>query len=251
MIKRICFTFIVLIVSANIFSQSIPTEKFVFVGSYNMKGLMTQFAQITIQSKPVKTSKKTYVHYSLTATTLSKWDSFFKIRDLYESYIDPVTNKPSLYKRNILEGNYKKTEHYVFSNAKISSTSTRLGSPEVKKTYSIRPSTNDIITTFYRLRKIDFSKLKPNQIISLMIVFDDKEFPATVKYLGKETLKNLGNLGTKECYKLSIGANTNALRGKDKNLFWLTADAKKIPVFIQFSIPVGTGQVKLTSATTN
>ena len=84
-----------------------------------------------------------------------------------------------------------------------------------------------------------------------MIIFDDKEFPASVKYLGKETLKNLGNLGTRECYKLSVGANISALRGKDKNLFWLTADARKIPVLIQFSIPVGTGQVKLSSASTH
>ena len=69
--------------------------------------------------------------------------------------------------------------------------------------------------------------------------------------MGKETLKNLGNLGTKECYKLSIAANTKALRGNDKNVFWMTADANRIPVLIQFSIPVGTGQVKLTNAIVN
>ena len=80
--KRICFVLFVLLVSGTLFSQSLPTEKLVFVGSYNMSGLMTQFAQITIQSQPVKTSKKTYLHYSLTATTYSKWDSFFKIRRL-------------------------------------------------------------------------------------------------------------------------------------------------------------------------
>jgi hypothetical protein len=32
-------------------------------------------------------------------------------------------------------------------------------------------------------------------------------------------------------------------------LIWLTADAKKIPTLIKFSIPVGTGQLTLTSAT--
>ena len=249
--KRICFAFVVLLVSGNIFSQSLQNEKLVFVGSYNMSGLMTQFAQITIQSQPVKTNKKTYLHCSLIATTFTKWDNFFKIRDLYESYIDPVTYKPSLYKRNILEGNYTQTEKYVFSNGHVSSVSTRQGRAEVKKTYPVGASTNDIVTTVFRLRKMDFSKFRPNQIVSFTIVFDDKEYPASIKYLGKETLKNLGNLGTKECYKLSIGANTSALRGKDKNLLWITADSKRIPVFIQFSIPVGTGQVKLTSATTN
>jgi hypothetical protein len=60
---------------------------------------------------------------------------------------------------------------------------------------------------------------------------------------------NAGNLGQKECYKLSIGAKTNKLKGTDKNLIWLTADAKKVPALMKFSIPVGTGQLALTSAT--
>ena len=94
---------------------------------------------------------------------------------------------------------------------------------------------------------MDFSKFKEGQTISLMIVFDEKQVPVTLKYMGKETV-NAGNLGKKECYKISIGAKTDALRGKDKNLIWLTADAKKIPALLKFSIPVGTGQLVLTSA---
>jgi hypothetical protein len=37
------------------------------------------------------------------------------------------------------------------------------------------------------------------------------------------------------------------LKGKDQNIIWLTADSKKIPALIKFSIPVGTGQLKLSS----
>ena len=65
--------------------------------------------------------------------------------------------------------------------------------------------------------------------------------------MGNETV-TAGNLGKKECHKISIGAKTDALRGKDKNLIWLTADAKKIPALMKFSIPVGTGQLTLSSA---
>jgi hypothetical protein len=65
--------------------------------------------------------------------------------------------------------------------------------------------------------------------------------------MGKETI-SAGNLGNKECYKLSIGARTKVLKGKDQNIIWMTADAKKIPALIRFSIPVGTGQLKLSNA---
>ena len=57
-----------------------------------------------------------------------------------------------------------------------------------------------------------------------------------------------GNLGRKQCFKISITAKTDKLRGRDKNLIWITADAAKVPALIRFSIPVGTGQLTLASA---
>lgn len=247
--RRLISVFVVAVaLCGSVFSQIKPNEKLVFAGSYNMSGLMTQLAQITIQTSSVQTSKKTYSHLSVTASTYTKWDDFFKIRDLYESYVDPVTFKPSLYKRNVLEGSYKKTEKYVIaSNGTVNSTVSKHGRPSVTKSFRIGGSTSDIVTVIFKLRKLDLSKFSIGQVVSFMIVFDEKEFPVSVKYMGKETV-NAGNLGNKECYKLSVSARTDALRGKDKNLIWLTADANKVPALIKFSIPVGTGQVKLVSA---
>ncbi len=229
-------------------SQTIKAgEKLVFAGSYNMSGLMTQLAQVTMSTENVTTAKNTYLHLSCELSTYTKWDSFFKIRDIYESYVNPTTLKPSLYKRSIDEGGYTKKEKYVIKNNVVNSTSKKRKKPETQKTFSIGNSTQDVISLFYKVRTMDLSKFKEGQTVSLMIVFDEKQIPVTLKYMGKETV-NAGNLGKKECYKLSIGAKTDALKGKDKNLIWLTADAKKVPALLKFSIPVGTGQLALTSA---
>jgi hypothetical protein len=152
-----------------------------------------------------------------------------------------------LYKRSIDEGGYTKKEKYVIKNNVVNSTSKKRKKPETQKTFSIGNSTQDVISLFYKVRTMDFSKFKEGQTVSLMIVFDEKQIPVTLKYMGKETV-SAGNLGKKECYKLSIGAKTDALKGKDKNLIWLTADAKKVPALLKFSIPVGTGQLALTTA---
>ena len=230
-------------------SQPIKSgEKLVFAGSYNMSGLMTQLAQVTMSTETVSTAKNAYLHLSCELSTYSKWDSFFKIRDIYESYVNPVNLKPSLYKRSIDEGGYTKKEKYVFKGNTVNSTVKKRKKPETQKTFTIGGSTQDVISLLYKVRTMDFSKFKVGQTQSLMIVFDEKQMPVTLKYMGKETV-NAGNLGKKECYKLSIGAKTDALRGKDKNLIWLTADAKKVPALLKFSIPVGTGQLVLTSAT--
>ncbi len=228
--------------------QSIKSgEKFVFAGSYNMSGLMTQLAQVTMSTETVATAKNSYLHLNCELSTYSKWDSFFKIRDIYESYVNPQTLKPSLYKRSIDEGGWTKKEKYVFKNNTVSSTAKKRNRPETHKTFNIGAATQDVISMFYKVRTMDFSAFKEGQTQTLMIVFDEKQIPVTIKYMGKETV-NAGNLGKKECYKISIGAKTDALRGKDKNLIWLTADAKKVPALLKFSIPVGTGQLALTSA---
>jgi hypothetical protein len=153
-----------------------------------------------------------------------------------------------LYKRSIDEGGYTKKEKYVFKGNQVTSTVQKRKRPETTRTFSIGANTVDAITLLYKLRMVDFSKMKSGQTKSFTIVFDEKEIPVTLKFMGTESIA-AGNLGTKSCYKLSIGAKTNALRGKDKNLIWLTADAHKVPALMKFSIPVGTGELKLTSAT--
>ncbi|MFN8325542.1 DUF3108 domain-containing protein [Flavobacterium sp.] len=223
-------------------------ERLVYNGSYNMSGLMTQLAQVTMSTENVSTAKNNYLHLSCELSTYSKWDKFFKIRDIYETYVHPVTLKPSLYKRSIDEGGYTKKEKYVFKNNKITSTVKKRTYPESSRTFNIKPTSIDAVSILYQLRLVDFSKMQAGQTKSYTIVFDEKEIPVTLRYMGKEEVK-AGNLGTKECYKISIGAKTDALRGKDKNLIWLTADSKKIPALIKFSIPVGTGQLALSSAT--
>ncbi|MES2410741.1 MAG: DUF3108 domain-containing protein [Bacteroidota bacterium] len=229
-------------------SQTIKAgEKLVYAGSYNMSGLMTQLAQVTMSTENVTTAKNTYLHLSCELSTYSKWDSFFKIRDLYESYVNPKTLKPSLYKRSIDEGGYTKKEKYVFKGTAVKSTVKKRKRAETQNTFTIGGSTHDVVSLLYKVRTMDFTKFKVGQTQTLMIVFDEKQIPVTLKYMGKETI-SAGNLGSKECYKLSIGAKTDALKGKDKNLIWLTADAKKVPALLKFSIPVGTGQLTLTSA---
>lgn len=247
--KRLFFALCLLSVITSSTSQTIKSgEKLVFAGSYNMSGLMTQLAQVTMSTETVSTAKNSYLHLYCELSTYSKWDSFFKIRDIYESYVNPINLKPSLYKRSIDEGGYTKKEKYVFKGNTVNSTSKRKNKPETQKTVAIGSSTQDVISLFYKVRTMDFSKFKEGQTVTLLIVFDEKQIPVTLKYMGKETI-SAGNLGKKECYKIAIGAKTDVFKGKDKNLIWLTADAKKVPALLKFSIPVGTGQLTLTSAT--
>ncbi|MEY8847611.1 DUF3108 domain-containing protein [Psychroserpens sp. XS_ASV72] len=229
-------------------------EKLIFSASYNMSGLLTELAEVKMETSEVKTAKSTLLRLKCTATTYSKWDSFFKIRDLYESYVSPKYLTPYLYKRDISEGGYEKFMQYKFSHKSKTVESIKRkersdGSIwEVKKTLKLNPSTRDLVTTIYHIRNLDIDKAKIGDSSTFKVLFDNEEFSINVKLLKIETITT--KIGPKECYKLAISiSNSDVLKGNNDNLLWLTADKNKIPVYAKFKIAVGSGELKIKSAT--
>lgn len=232
-----------------------PSEKLIFNASYNMSGLMTEIAQVTMETGEVKTSKATLMHLKCTAATYSKWDSYFKIRDLYESYVSPTNLMPALYKRDINEGSYYKFMQYTFSHktgsvkSKMKKKNSKGEINEQKSDIKISSGTKDIVSTIYHIRNYNWQTETSGKTNNYTVLFDGKEMVIAVTYIGKENINTA--LGNKECYKLSMALkNKNILKGgPTDNLLYLTADANKVPVYAKFKIPVGNGELKIKSAT--
>lgn len=223
-------------------------EKLVYTASYNMSGVLNDLAQVTLETSNVKTSKATLLHLKCKAVTYKKWDNFFKIRDLYESYVNPKTLTPYLYKRDINEGGYAKNMKYTFSHKTntVKSVQTKRDWVE-KKDIKINSGTRDIVATLYKIRLLDFGSMSVGAKKSFTIIFDRKEVKAQITYLGKETINTA--IGSKTCYKIAVGSNSDVIKNNRDNLVWLTADANKIMVYGKFKIPVGRGELKIKSAT--
>jgi hypothetical protein len=253
--NRILLT-IALLISLSINGQNntiAAGEKITFSASYNMSGLMTDLAQVTMETKEVKTSKATLMRLRCNAQTYSKWDNFFKIYDVYETYVNPKNLVPYLHKREINEGGYYKKMQYNFDRNlnKVKSVKTKRRKDgtfwDENKNLTIGAKTNDIVTTIYYIRNLDIHKATVGSSDTFTILFDNEETKMKLTLLGKETINT--KIGKKECYKLSVSLNNNVLSGENNNLLWLTADANKIPVYAKFKVPVGNGELKIQSAT--
>lgn len=223
-------------------------ERLTFSASYNMSGLLTEIAQVTMETSEVSTSNATLLKLKCTAATYTSFDNYFKIRDLYESYVNPTSLVPYLYKRDINEGSYYKFEQYKYNRkANTVSSTMKKKKTEENKTVKIGANTRDIVSTIYHIRNLDISQASPGDSQNFTFLFDNEELVINVKYLKKETIGT--NLGKKECYKLAISLkNDDALKGTNENLLWLTADGNKLPVYAKFKIAVGTGELKLKTA---
>src|SRR5690606_19234664 len=169
-------------------------EKLTFAASYNMSGVVTGLAQVNMETSEIKTSKATLLRLKCTAATYSKWDNFFKIRDWYESYVSPTTEKPYLYKRDISDGDYTKYVQYKYSHSKGTMTSVIKkkkkggGTYDQNNTLSISSNTKDIVSTIYYLRTLDLNSYSPGKTVTMTVLFDNKPTEIVVKYVAKETI---------------------------------------------------------------
>jgi len=228
-------------------------EKLVFTASYNMSGILTDLAEVRMETSEVKTGTSTLLRLKCTAQTYSKWNSFFKIDDLYETYVNPATLTPYLYKREINEGGYYKFMQYKYRPKSKTATSTKRKRRkdgtfwEEKKNLSLSTGTKDIVATIYHIRNLDIEKATKGAIDTFKVLFDNEESAVRIKLLGKETIKTA--IGTKECYKLAISlSKSDVLKGTNSNLLWLTADNKKVPVYAKFKVAIGNGELRIKSA---
>ena len=118
---------------------------------------------------------------------------------------------------------------------------------EEKKNLTIDANTKDLVATLYKLRTLDFTKAPKGKSKTLSVLFDNQEHLVTFTFLGTETITTA--IGKKDCYKLAIAISTSdVLKGNNDNLLWLTADDNKIPVYAKFKIAVGTGELRIQSA---
>lgn len=222
-------------------------ESLKFIASYNMSSLWTDLAEISMEVSNIKTSSRELYRLKCAATTYQAWDSYFKIRDLYESYVGKKTVKPYLFKRSIDEGGYKKNIKYVYKwkTGKVNATIQRKTNPSYNVGVDIVDETYDLVSVLYMIRNLNYDSMQKGDMVNIKVLIDAKVEIVTLKYQGVESV-NVADHGKKDCYKLSVALKDDKiLKGKDLNNIWLTVDKYKVPALIKAEIPVGSVQIRL------
>jgi len=178
-----------------------------------------------------KYNEKTCWHFKGTGSSYHSYDWFFKVRDLYESYVDTLLMLPIKFLRNVQEGSYRLYHNVTFKQDKHIAIST-------KGVYKVPPGIQDIMSAVFSIRNVDYSKFKIGQKVPFNIFIDDEIWPIYIRYLGKEkiTLK----YGTFNCIKFSPYLIKGSLfKGGEGMTIWVTDDANRIPIRIESEVSVG------------
>jgi hypothetical protein len=190
---------------------------------------------------------KTIWHSKLVGRTTGMADAIFKVIDIYESYIDPVTELPVFTIRNIREGRYRKYNEVIFDHTTRSDSA--ILTSDLTGIHIVQKGIYDILSCFYHFRDNIMpgkKNLKEGEMITIMTWFTDELYPVRLKYIKTEEVKT--KLGKILCYKFNPVTETGRLFKTEEDVsFWFTADKNYLPIKIRFDIFVGAFTVEMTN----
>lgn len=175
---------------------------------------------------------------NIVARTVGMTDWFTKVRDVWTSYIDSAMILPQIFYQKKEEGNYKTEQKVVFNHTSNTAKQYDIDDDNEKKSFKLPDNIQDVVSGYYFLRTIDFSKMSIGESVPLAFFFDGEIYNMRLKYRGKETIKTkFGKINT---FKITPQLpKNNFFQDEESIKMWVTDDANKIPVRAEVELKIG------------
>jgi hypothetical protein len=169
--------------------------------------------------------------------TYSFYDNFYRVRDKYETFIDTATLQPLRFIRNVDEGGFKIYENVAFNKTTDAAVTN-------KGIFKVPACVQDVLSSIYYARNLDFSKMKKDDKIPFSMFLDNEVYNLYIRYLGKEVIKTkYGKFRAIKFKPLLIKGTI--FEGGEKMTVWVSDDANHIPLRVESPISVGSVKVDM------
>lgn len=175
-------------------------------------------------------------------------DWFNNLSEKFTSYVDTASKLPQLFIRDIHENKFKKLEYSYFyhSKSKVVVKELQTSKADSIKEFAISNKMEDLISSYFLLRNVDFNNLKYNDSLSIDVFLENKSYNFKFKYLRKEIIKT--KIGKFDCIVLAPKMPSNDfLRTANPIQVWLSNDDKRIPLKVKAKILAGSLEIDITN----
>jgi hypothetical protein len=218
-------------------STFINGEQITFKVFYNVIGIFVDAGTAIFTVNREHLNNKPVYHIVGAGTSNPTYDWIFKVRDRYETYIDTTTLKPYKFIRDINEGGYKKKENVTFN----AETGTAVSTTGV---FQVPSCVQDVLSSIYYARNIDYEKYKPGDKIPFSMFIDDQVYDLYIRYLGRETVKT--RYGKFKAIKIKpLLIRGTIFEGGEKMNVWISDDKNHLPLRVESPISVGSVKVDM------
>ena len=164
--------------------------------------------------------------------TSSFFDWFFKVRDVYETYLDTSKVCPVKFVRDIHEGGYEKKQLYTFKHSD--------GLVFLKDTsFMISPASQDMLSALFFARTFGKDTLMQNKSFFVPIFMDEENYLLEILYLYNEKVET--NFGRVNCMvfkpKMQEG---RVFQDGEQMKIWISDDKNRLLIKVETQIWAGT-----------
>jgi len=160
------------------------------------------------------------------------FDWFFKVRDVYETFLDTSTLLPIKFIRDINEGPYSKKQNYFFhhSDSVVKHNDT---------TYEISYNSQDMLSALFYARTFNKGEVKKKNSFFVPIFMDEENYFLEVTYLNNEVIDT--EFGKVDClvFKPQMQEGRVFEDGEEMKI-WISNDKNLLLVKVETKIWSGT-----------
>jgi hypothetical protein len=205
-------------------------------------------ATVDVQPKYYTLNDRMCYRVDVVGKTAGFGGALVRVEDTWRSYIDTSAFVPHRFFRHLEEGDYRREEVVDFSPLKNSavmkyedySAKDPIDKPhnKGKKTFQTPDYVQDMISGYYYLRTIDFSKYKEGEVITVSGSLEDAIYTLQIRYKGKEEVKT--KFGRIMAHRLvPIMPANQMFSGENSVRFWVSDDKNRVPVRVEADMYIG------------
>ncbi len=167
-------------------------------------------------------------------------DTFYKVRDINEAWMDTERPRSLRYSKNINEGSYRVDQSVELDHENLTFRMTEVrhdkNGEKVEKTGDISPDVLDVLSSLYYIRSLP---LEVGKSFTMDVHSGKKTWPLVVKVKKMEKVRV--KAGKFLCYRVEpVLRGPGIFVSKAKKMeVWLTADGPHMPVLMRSEIFIG------------
>jgi len=189
------------------------------------------FADLEITESVWLNNRATF-HIVGKGRTATFFDWIFKVRDVYETFIDTNTLLPLVFKRSVNEGGYLINQRYQFNH-----NDSRVITQD--SSFFIPINTQDMLSAFFLARTFKKESIINGKPFYVPIFMDNENYHLEIKYLANEIIDT--KWGKIDCMVFKPKMQEGRVFEDDEQMkLWITDDANHLLLRVEAEIWAGT-----------
>ena len=183
-----------------------------------------------------KVNERPCYRVNVDGRTVGAFDLVTRIRDTWRSYIDTSAILPQRFYTNIQENNYRKEENITFNHE---TNTVKAEERTERDVFKVPDNVHDLISGYYFLRTIDFTKISSGQVIEVPAFYDDTIYNMKVRYRGKDVVKT--KHGKINVIKLNpvLPPGNKLFKEEESIRIFVSDDTNKVPIKVEVDLWIG------------